>query len=63
MFSSPQFALPQLLYAKYHGCFLSRAFRSAPLAEQRLHQLEMRRLLGLDRLRLRDSATAAPTAC
>src|SRR5689334_14946437 len=22
MFSSPQFGLPQLLYAKYHGCFL-----------------------------------------
>src|SRR5436190_2147994 len=30
MFSRPQFALPQLLYAKYHGCWVSRAFGFAP---------------------------------
>ena len=32
MISRPQLALPQLLYAKYHGCFLSRAFTLAPFA-------------------------------
>src|SRR5512138_183674 len=30
MFSRPQFGLPQLLNAKYQGCFLIRALTSAP---------------------------------